>query len=117
MEYSPRIYWDCANLDDCFKNSGGENGDYFWMQYTGLQDKNGKDVYEGDIIYFEEPEFESEMLTCLVVFFEGAFCAKWRNGYITLQDANGEFDKVEILGNIYESPDLLPPNPGPSLVK
>lgn len=72
------------------------------MQYTGLKDKNGKEIYEGDII-------NSSMRFCAygtVVFSEklGAWVSfvKEHND-ILLSELIG----VEILGNIYENPELL----------
>lgn len=76
-----------------------------WGQYTNLKDKNGVEIYEGDIIYFEEPDFESEMLKCEVVFFKGCFCAKWRNGWIPVWDFIEK--EPEIIGNIYSNPELI----------
>jgi uncharacterized phage protein (TIGR01671 family) len=81
--------------------------DYLYMQFTGLKDKNGKEIYEGDIIDFEEPVYESQNLKCPVVFYECEFVADWDRGdaqtYIPLRDMND----VEVIGNIYENPELL----------
>ncbi len=82
----------------------GEYGDYILMQYTGLKDKNGKDIYEGDIISFGDNK--------AVVFYEHAkFRAKYKmctNGYC-IEDLSEVlyFDKVKIIGNIYENKELL----------
>lgn len=74
------------------------------MQCTGLADKNGKEIYEGDII--QRPYHVDEYL--VVEFVSGAFRAHYRCGdarldeYITL--GQGEW---VIVGNIYENPELL----------
>lgn len=81
------------------------------MQFTGLHDKNGKDIYEGDVIEMEEPVMESDMIRCAVVFDEGSFSARWdrqsQTTFFPLSQCGIEDENVEIIGNIYENPDLL----------
>ena len=92
-----------------------ENTDsVIWMQYTGLKDKNGKEIYEGDIVEAKDPyKYNSKEIfyTCEVVFTEGAaFMLKhtyenWGTvgiRYFGLRDM-----ELEVIGNIYENPELL----------
>lgn len=80
------------------------------MQYTGLKDKNGKEIYEGDVLQHKttlgpngpEVNYHKEV----VIWGEG----EWLSGKLAL-NANlfveGQGDYTEIIGNIYENPELL----------
>lgn len=70
-------------------------------QYTGLKDKNGKEIYEGDILRF--PHWDSGWdETAFAVKFEGG--AFWPFG---TGDWEPDEENVEIIGNIHENPGLL----------
>lgn len=78
------------------------------MQSTGLKDKNGKLIYEGDILIQKE---ENEGPTKKLVIWEE------EGGYLGLKDLKKSFFGVvtfhrfgytyEVIGNIYENPELL----------
>lgn len=91
------------------------NGDWFsfdigtLLQFTGLQDKNGKDIYEGDILQ----SYPTQDVRFVVGYGENEQSNSY--GY-NLQAVNTnityEFDKnsvkrMEVIGNIYENSELL----------
>ena len=89
--YDRGAYWFISN--DEFKVS----------QYTGLKDKNGKEIYEGDVVEWEDSMAEETYggktiyPNEVVEFKGGAF-------YPVCMMPENEF---EIIGNIYENPELL----------
>lgn len=96
-----------------------DNDDVIPLQYTGLKDKNGKEIYEGNILN-HKTTFENNMAdrrfqshTELLVGFENG-CFIDLNTGINLFDKMSivssfkhEFTNFEIIGNIYENPELL----------
>lgn len=68
-------------------------------QYTGLKDKNGKKIFEGDICWEEHNECYG-----VVKFEEGKFLYVWEN---IAEDLWEVADSIEIYGNIHENLELL----------
>lgn len=79
-----------------------DSGNYEVMQFTGLKDKNGKEIYEGDIVRLEQ--WEPEIYE--VVFNRGGFCFRHSDTDVFYHDAK-YIEKGEVIGNIYENPELL----------
>lgn len=92
-------------------------GDYQWdevilMQYTGLKDKNGVEIFEGDILTLKYPHdrrytvtakvIRGSQISAMVLKFEDEFTTE----EIPLYKISAEHN-FEVLGNIYENPDLL----------
>ena len=74
------------------------------MQSTGLKDKNGKEIFEGDIL-------KSNKYITSVFYENGAYCVKFRRTPNTTVIMNVisfiEKYKTRIVGNIYENPELV----------
>jgi uncharacterized phage protein (TIGR01671 family) len=74
------------------------------MQSTGLKDKNGKEIFEGDIL-------KSNKYITSVFYERGAYCVKFcrtTNTTVTMNVISFiEKYKTKVIGNIYENPELL----------
>lgn len=68
------------------------------IQYTGLKDKNKKEIYEGDIVRTSEH-------IGIVKYYKGMYCINVDDSFKLSMYETNEF--MEVIGNIYETPDLL----------
>jgi hypothetical protein len=69
-----------------------------WCQYTGLKDKNGKEIYEGDLLQREGHDYNH-----LVKWWD--YSAGFNMAWVS--DSLRVGMEIEIIGNIYENPELL----------
>lgn len=98
------------------RNFEYKNGDYIGDsfpvnsetvgQYTGLNDKNGKEIYEGDIVQGLFADQEESEIKGQVIYSKG------QASYIVIASNNDEWelgylDNLEVIGNIYDNPELL----------
>ncbi|EAC1598567.1 hypothetical protein CCX16_00300 [Campylobacter coli] len=84
--------------------------DYEIELWTGFYDKNGKKIYEGDILYYFKDCSEGEVFKYQVLFKEGAFYLfESYDGFVDDEDLIAEFDlkELQVMGNIHENKELL----------
>ena len=103
MKYDPNFIGD---INETFNHNLESLGTKItYMQYTGLTDKNGKEIYEGDIIRWKDiMKFHSEepVSTDMVEWSDDEACYITGMRYLKFTARHGE-----IIGNKFENPELL----------
>lgn len=120
MTYDPVIGYNPFDLNKAIKYS--EENDMVLMQFTGLKDINGTEIYEGDILtteFYPFQDYGKHNYHGVVEWID-----ETASFYITKRIANNEkrgisdgisepiedISEFEIIGNIYENPELLKSN-------
>ena len=94
-------YWTINDLCNHTEDSDTPSCFEEWMQYTGLRDKNDKEIYDGDICKMPSNDYLVQVVW---------YISRWE--FFTMQNElaesfSGFHDEYEVIGNIYENKDLL----------
>lgn len=139
IEFKEMVQVDALVFDEQIIKATYKNGNvvkedlknYVLMQSTGLKDKNGKEIYEGDILKFNDSwgdycyegyvdgeiegvnyvEIQSEstgFIFCKTKYPDSSLFYYANEEHLTFQEilTDSDFD-FEVIGNIYENPELL----------
>ena len=80
-------------------------------QYTGLSDKNGTKIFEGDVVRISEDYYDGLHYSGNEVYYsDGAFCVEYETPEYDVTSIGflvREGVEVEVIGNIYDNPELI----------
>lgn len=96
---------------NCYGDEMDFEADRFIIQqFTGLTDKTGREIYEGDICRYkwDRHDHDIEESTGEVFFEDGIFFFGRKDLFCT-SDSNFRVDSLEVIGNVFETPELLQP--------
>ena len=101
----------------CLQIGKATIGEWFWfreielMQSTGLKDKNGVDIFEGDIVSVRNHPFQKTEKSGAGIEIDGDYAISWNEGDLTWCAGNLLLASlkpyVTVAGNVWENPELL----------
>lgn len=94
-----------------FDNPWAKFEDLILMQSTGLKDKNGVEIFEGDVVVVENHPFQRKEDSSAGMEIEGDYVVGWNQHDLTWCAGDLLLARlkpyVRVIGNIYDNPDLL----------
>lgn len=120
MNYYPRLSCFCSeDLVGLGCNLNSELKNFTLMQYTGLKDKNGKEIYERDIVEWDDDSNGRWRRRCQIEYTPAHYRLVGYHYDISKPEIHNPIDfnfgvfiyerdgELEVIGNIYENPELL----------
>lgn len=107
-------YWPTTR-NNGWKDRDPQEDIYVLMQFTGMVDTKGKEIYEGDIVMQTSPPPYNRKFVRMIVWVHGSYHvsnSKNKAGKSPkLHPIPVWKQKMEVIGNIYENPELIPKPP------
>ncbi|EAC4036773.1 TPA: hypothetical protein NR883_002703 [Listeria innocua] len=109
MDYNPSVIeiWQNKPINEQFRLESEEK--LIWMQYTGLIDKNGKKIFEGDIVRNINGEYSYIGIVNKdrYTFYIKGVAPKDNYDFADVSDTVTGKSSLIVIGNIHENPELL----------
>lgn len=108
--WNNNVYANDSKKLSCDYLKGWSIDEEYLMQSTGLFDENGVEIFEGDIVQFEDCYEVSDFLyinTGIIEWCQGGFHVTNRDSVLMEDLLDGDSLDVTIIGNIYEDPEFL----------